>query len=408
MRQPSRKKTTATATEQVRSRLVLNFPGFEQTDSIAQLGRLRYGAEQTGEIWGFGVEQGEMHHPENSHHTFAAFNARGANWKTDIRLVQFRWNDIVHAYERDSFPGGYLKNYRKYLAFFLDGTVGNYRRASSRYWGFTLFPLLLTLVMIILSWFVAGFMLGWLGLGAAITIPLQLAMTVVLALALSKWPGDRLYLPLTIADWGFARDMVDRSNQEIESRFAEFGDTVGEEISKSGCDEIIIVGHSFGSLWAVSALAGALRQKPDLLKGKKVRFLALGSSMLKIALCPDATFIRENWQRVTSEPNLFWHEIQTKDDWIAFYKSDPFEQKNIAKPESEYIISRIRFADGMAKKRYRAMRKSFYRTHRQYILYYDKRVPFDYMLRLFGPLDAKTLAQDKQAHLRIDPEGRLG
>ena len=54
------------------------------------------------------------------------------------------------------------------------------------------------------------------------------------------------------------------------------------------------------------------------------------------------------------------------------------------------------------------MRKSFYRTHRQYILYYDKRVSFDYMLRLFGPLSVKTLALDDEAASRIDRDGRLG
>ena len=388
------------AGQEVKSRLVLNFPGFEQTDSVAQLGRLRYGAEQTGKIWGFEIAQDDLAHEEGTHHTVAGFHARGGNWNTDVRLVQFRWNDIVHAYERDSFPGGFLKNLKKYFAFFADGTVRRYRKASWRYWGFTIYPLLLAAIA-----FAIVFGVIW-----ALTDSLLLNAIASLAATLffCKWPGDKLYVPLTIADWGFARDMVNRENPEIEDRFAEFGKTVATEIAASKHDEIIIVGHSFGSLWAVTAMSLALERNPGLFEGKTIRFLALGSSMLKIALAPAASHIRVHWQRVMAQKELFWHEIQTKDDLIAFYKSDPFEQVGIAHPEAEYAITRIRFSKGMAKDRYRAMRKSFYRTHRQYILYYDKRVSFDYMLRLFGPLSVKTLALDDEAASRIDRDGRLG
>lgn len=389
----------AAAGQEVKSRLVLNFPGFEQTDSVAQLGRLRYGAEQTGKIWGFEITQDDLLHEEGTHHTIAGFHARGGNWETDVRLVQFRWNDIVHAYEQDGFPGGFLKNLKKYFAFFADGTVRRYRKASWRYWAFTIYPLLLAALCFLIIFGLIWWLTGSLILNAAIS----LAATLFLC----KWPGDKLYVPLTIADWGFARDMVNRENPEIEERFREFGRTVAAEITASKHDEIVIVGHSFGSLWAVAALSLALEKDPALLEGKSIRFLALGSSMLKIALAPAASHIRVHWQRLMAQPELFWHEIQTKDDLIAFYKSDPFEQAGITHPEADYKITRIRFSKGVAKQRYRAVRKSPYRTHRQYILYYDKRVSFDYMLRLFGPFSVKTLALDDDATGRIDKDGRL-
>ena len=383
----------------IRSRLVLNFPGFEQTDSVAQLGRLRHGAEQTGKIWGFAVTQDDLVDKEGTHHTVAGFHARGAEWETEIRIVQFRWNDIVHAYERDSFPGGFLKNLKKYLAFFADGTVGRYRKASWRYWGFTIYPLLLAAIAFLLVFGIIWMLTG--------SILLNAIVSLIVTLFLCKWPGDKLYVPLTIADWGFARDMVNRENHEIEDRFAEFGKTAASEIAASDHDEIVVVGHSFGSLWAVAALSLALEENPQLFEGKKIRFLALGSSMLKIALTPDAEYMRDHWKRVMAQKELFWHEIQTKDDLIAFYKSDPFEQVDMKKPEAGYEITRIRFSKGMEKKRYRNMRKSFYRTHRQYILYYDKRVPFDYMVRLFGPLGVKQLAEQPEKIHEIDPAGNL-
>jgi hypothetical protein len=292
-----------------------------------------------------------------------------------------------------------LKNTLKYFAFFTDGTVKRYRKSSMRYWGFTIFPVLLALIFAALTWAALWF--------ASAPVWLYFIAIPLITLLLCKWPGDLLYVPLTIADWGFARDMVHQSNPEIETRFDEFSKTLVSEISGSNHDEIIIVGHSFGSLWAVSALSKALDKDPNLLKNKKVRFLALGSSMLKIALAPDAKFMRDHWQNVMNQPSLFWHEIQTKDDLIAFYKCDPFKQLKIKTSEHQFAITKIRFSKGMAKRRYRSMRKSFYRTHRQYILYYDKRVDFDYMMRLFGPLDTKALATDKRLTEYIDQSGAL-
>ncbi|MGB7285941.1 MAG: hypothetical protein WBC71_03325 [Salaquimonas sp.] len=385
--------------QEILSRLVLNFPGFEQTDSVAQLGRIRYGAEITGKIWGFDLTQGDLLHAEDSHHTTVEMSATGKDWKTDTKLVQFRWNDIVHAYEKDSFPGGFLKNTEKYLAFFTDGTVGKYRKASVRYWGFTIFPLLLAFIFAAIAWLILR----------SVASPLWLTLILVpsATLLLCKWPGDKLYVPLTIADWGFARDMVYQTNPEIEARFSEFGETTLNEIAASNHDEILIVGHSFGSLWAVAALSNALERQPDLFKGKSIRFLALGSSMLKIALAPDAKFMRDHWAKVMDQPEVFWHEIQTKDDLIAFYPCDPFEEIGITSPKAEFAITKVRFGKGMEKKRYKSMRKSFYRTHRQYILYYDNRVPFDYKMRLLGPFSLKTLSGEVGLDKRIDQDGKL-
>lgn len=383
----------------VKTRLVLNFPGFEQTDSAAQLGRLNHCLEQTGKVWGFNSTQRVNQKTSNAHHTIADHTAEGKNWKTDTRLVQFRWNDIVSAYEKASFPKGFLQNTLKYLAFFADGTVYQYLKTSARYFAFTIFPILLVIIFAALAWNIIGLLSG--------NFFIKFFVTILTTLGLCYWPGKSLYIPLTIADWGFARDMVHQSNGEIEERFEAFAKTVVEEIKSSNHDEIIIVGHSFGSIWAVEAIARAKQQNPKLFNGKTVTFLALGSSLLKIALAPNAKQLRAHWNIVSSDENIFWHELQTKDDLIAFFKCDPFKLPQFDEPKGGYKIEHIRFSKAMESKRYKKMRMSFYRTHRQYILNYDKRVRFDYMLRLVGPFSSKELAQNKELFQSIDNEGKL-
>ncbi|MEZ5871071.1 MAG: hypothetical protein R3D32_04345 [Nitratireductor sp.] len=391
----------------VKTRLVLNFPGFEQTDALRQLDRIRHSAQKTGEIWGFTFERKTADMAPSGHHAESESTTKGGNWQTDTRIVQFSWNDVIRSYEEDGHPHGFLLNMPKFLAFFFDGTVRRYRKASPRYWAFTIFPVLLLTIFIAVSAYVSNWLLGFFLAPGSIKLALTIIATIVLTIILAKWPGDRMYLLLTINDWGFARDMVNRANPAIDQRYQEFADVVGDEISKSGHDEIIISGHSFGSLWAVAALAIALEKNPDLLRDRHVTFLALGSSLLKIALAPRAGFIRDWLRRIMGEHNLYWHEIQTKDDIIAFYKADPFETLSIRDFAATMKIDRVNFKKAVEKKRFRSMRTSFYRMHRQYILYGDNRVPFDYMLRLFGPFRARDLAETPELADRIDPQGNL-
>ena len=70
-------------------------------------------------------------------------------------------------------------------------------------------------------------------------------------------------------------------------------------------------------------------------------------------------------------------------------------------------IDRIKYKEAMEKSRYYRMLKSPYRTHRQYILYQDRRTTFDYIFRLFGPLSCREMAADPACIERIDAIGRL-
>lgn len=399
--------TTEIAHGRIRSRLVLNFPGFEQTSPESQLDRIQHSATKTGQIWNFEFKRNSVSRQPGANHAICECQTKASEWKVKTRIVQFSWNDIIQNYETVPHPNGFIANFPKFLAFLTDGTIERYRRASGRYWAFTIFPILLLAIFIAISWFASSWLAEMLPLPGAVGFVAALVCTVALTLVLCKWPGDRMYLLLTINDWGFARDMVNRSNPAIEARYQEFAETLRRETNAGDHDEIIISGHSFGSVWAIAALALALEKQPDLLKGRNATFLALGSSLLKIALARDAGFMRDWIARVTSLPDLFWHEIQTKDDIVAFYKSDPFEMLDMPPPVGGFRIDRVNYKKAMDRKRYRAMRLSFYRTHRQYILYQDLPVSFDYMLRLFGPLSSRQLAEHPESVKGIDPDIKL-
>ena len=369
------------------NRLILNFPGFEATNAVHQIERLTSGGEKTGNLWGFELSRGKISEKSALHKTTAEFAAKADKWRCRARFVQFSWHDIIEVYENTPYPYNLALNFPKYFAFFLDGSVRRYAKASRRYWGFTIYPILLMLLFASASWLasywlLSGFEQHWI----FTAVPAAL-----LFLVLCKFPGDLAYVNLSINDWGFARDMCNRSNPDIEKRYDDFASHMINEIENRQYDEILIVGHSFGSVWAVASLAKALERKPKLLKNRNVTFLALGSSLLKIALVRKAAFYKKFIEKVLGTENLVWHEIQTKTDFISFYKSDPFEPLKIM-PKSQVWVHRVNFKSSLSDARHKKMMKSMYLAHRQYILYADRRVHFDFQLRCFGPFFASELA----------------
>ncbi len=373
-------------------RLVLNFPGFETTTSVHQIERLTAGGAKTAALWGFELKSDEINDLPSEHKTVTQFTAAGDDWQTETRYVHFSWADIIAKYESVPYPKNLIKHLPAYLGFFFDGSVSKYRKASKRYWGFTIYPILLVILFALIAWFGACFLSSFLG-GSAI---LRFGIAFIVFLILCKVPGDNLYVNLSINDWAFARDMCFSSNSEIESRYESFANQLLEEVNQSNADEILIVGHSFGSVWATMALSKAIKKDPAAFEGKRITFLAMGSSLLKIGLVKSAGFLRNATKSILTMPNLFWHEIQTKTDFVSFYKSDPFEPMGLEAPEERLVIDRVNFKNALSKQRHRKMKKSMYLAHRQYILYCDKPVHHDYQLRVFGPFYADELAQNNE------------
>lgn len=388
----------------INSRLVLNFPGFEGTSPLRQLERMLGNGEKFAKVWSVNFSQSNLQEEPDNHLAVVDFETSGPNWQTNTRLVQFGWHDVIAKYEGQPYPQSFFANFPKYLSFFLDGTIIRYFITHWRYGGFSIYPILAMAIFAVLSWFVAGFIVNAI-IGPSVIA--TLILTLLFVMLLNKWPGDRWYMNLSINDWGFARDLARGTNPAIEKRYEEFATRIAAEIQNSNHDEIIIIGHSFGTIWAVQALARVFTQTPNINQDKRISFLSLGSSLLKINLVPAAKTMREMTKVVMSQKDLLWDETQTHIDLIAFHGTEPNQTLDLAIPETEIHIQKVRYSRVMDKKRYRKMRKSFYRSHRQYIMYQDIRCHFDFFLKCFGPIPARQLARDPESMNRIDIEGKL-
>ena len=373
----------------VKSRLVLYFPGFEAISSKAQLGRLDYSTKKTEPVWNFKRTSQSTEFPDGQKCAVSSSLTNGRDWQVETRFVHFDCSDIISSYLHWPYPSSLVRFLPKFLSFFLDGTNIRYFKTSRRYWSFSIYPLMAILLFITLSWVSTGWILSLLSTPNLIA---QIFLTLLLTLILCKWPGDKIYLNLSINMSGFIRDIAKGDNAAINNRVDEFTDILLDEIENSDQDEILIVGHCVGVLWLSLALAKILKSQPDIFKSKNVVVFSLASNIPRAGLAPCAQYIRDSLAQTMSCPDLFWHDIQTKDDIISFYKANQFEILGVSDIAAKHITHQVRFKAGMNSDRYKKMRRSFYRTHRQYVLSYDKPVHFDFVLRCFGPFSAKELA----------------
>ena len=387
----------------VKSRLVFNFQGFEPVDSENLLGRVMYCAQKTAQLWGFSSEVESLTHHEKAHFSVCEIKNEGKDWHVDTRIIQLSFGDIIAPYINGSLVGNFARNFIKFSAFFVDGTMFKYGRESRLYAAFILFPIVLIALFSGASYVISSSIFGQMVPSAQLHVLWMFSISIIVFFILCKWPGQRLLFLLTMGLWGYTRDVATSQYQNTEDRCDEFAILISNEIKISEHDEIIFAGHSYGAVWGPMVLSKILDQHPNLLDGRRVAFLSLGGAALMIALIQKATFFRQMIRDLFATKDLYWIDYQSKDDPISFYKANMLDALKLTNTVARYRVLRVNFKHSMALKRYRGMKKSLYNTHRQYGLYQDKCISFDYFLRLLGPIFCDELAEHPSKAKLINP-----
>jgi hypothetical protein len=98
-------------------------------------------------------------------------------------------------------------------------------------------------------------------------------------------------------------------------------------------DEVLLVGHSIGTLMMVGAV-DALLQDPRwqaLQQGQKTKVLTLGQCYPFIAMVPrnKAQLFKEALQRLSFHTNLLWWDVTAKIDPLCFYRAHPLVKTDV-------------------------------------------------------------------------------
>ena len=180
---------------------------------------------------------------------------------------------------------------------------------------------------------------------------------------------------------------------ELEARLTQHADTVLTCLAAGQTDEVLLVGHSSGTLLAVSVLAQVLRlERPDSDVRPFVSLLTLGQCMPMLACLPQASAFRDDLRLLASAPGFDWLDFTAPPDGCCFALVDPLAACGTVEaarlPDQPKLLS-PKFADMFDTPDYRALRRDKFRMHFQYLMASNKPVVYDYFAITSG---AMTLA----------------
>ena len=285
----------------------------------------------------------------------------GPEGRAHTRYELLQWDALVRSHWLA--PGfGLLRAYLLALAGYArTGTLWQLGRLAWRPALMALYPFLVF----------AGVLLGAALLGrlAAALLPalpwLQWGGGALTALA-AYWLGSRLADRSAGADW-LARSMAFHWRQarglaDLDARVQAFAARIREQLSAEKVDEVLLVGHSSGSVLAASVMAHLCAEPA----AQRVKLLTLGSCLPILSLLPAASGFRAELAQLAQHPGLLWLDVAAKVDAVAFYRVDPLASAGLTAGRVQ--LKGAPFHTLFAPARYAWLRRNKFRMHEQYLL----------------------------------------
>lgn len=372
----------------IKRRAFLFIGGYEPINATSRYKRFILESKKFEKTWKATVGISPLVESENG--TVASWNvdSKGSNWRTETVYRLLRWDDFVVQDLGSSNLKRVPKGFATLIDFIFSGTAWRYFRVSVRYGFFFLCPVLIFAISAMLAIFAMGLSDYFaLHIGSSGELPIYVSMffalTVFAVLLIAS--GRFLFFNYMLDDWIFAGEFARQKRRALDDRLDIFArEIVGCENTRS-YDEIIISAHSLGGALIMDVLDRALKLDPQLgTRGTQFWLMATGSSLLKVALHPKASWLRAAVRRVAAAPGINWIEYQAVVDVISFYKVDPLPAMGLSKDRNP-IVQNVRMREMLTKQSYRHLQGNFFGLHRQWIMGNELKYFYDYFQACCGP-----------------------
>ncbi len=378
------------------SRRVLHLGGYDPMPASVFFARFNRELARFATCWNLTASTRDYAETEAS--ASWTVDVAGPGWQVTTRHELVRWDDVIAAHRAGSVTARLTAGWGAFFDFAGHGALGRYLGVAWRYAGFFLFPYLAIVLALAASMLLAGWLLPLVG------VPSVLGWLTGLAagLGIVVWLASRTVIGHLLDDWIFASEVVRATDPVIAARLKAAGADLAATPAGVDC---LVVGHSLGALLAAELLDQALAT-PHVSRKRRFGYLALGSSLLKIALHAKASGLKARLQRLVTSGRIDWTEYQSLSDVMNFYKSDPVRVLGLEGPSP--LVRQVRFSRMLKPDYYRTIKLDFFRLHCQFISGNDLRAPFDYLMTICGPFSPVALATSKDgAQGWIGPGGEL-
>jgi hypothetical protein len=296
------------------------------------------------------------------------------------------WSDLVKSSMERGVLGTYWLLLRSIWVFGMSGTLLQLLRLRKGPMIAALYPAVLlvvqALVAVLVGWLVLRLVpwpwVGWvLALGAGYAV-----------LEGFRRIDRRLFVYYLMHDYAFTGVERGAYPAVMERRLAEFRGRVRAALD-SGVNEVLVVGHSSGVHLAVTVLADLIRE--GVPQGPALGFLSLGQAVPMASFLPKAGRLRGDLRYLSLREELTWVDVSAPGDGCSFALCDPVAVSGVATSEQKWpLVISAAFSQTLSPKRWKELRRRFFRLHFQYLCAFDRPGAYDYFRITAGPL---TLAE---------------
>lgn len=330
-------------------------------------------------------------------------SASGSNWRTEIEMRLVRWDDVITSAGTRPTWSRLVPAIVAFYDFLIAGALVAYLRSSWRYAMFFIYPFLILALIAALSVGAAIFTQNLLGNYFASILSFLISAYLLLHAA-DRW----LYLSLLLEDWIFSSHYVRRGDNNLGDRLQRIAADIADNTRMEAVDEILIVGHSLGAVLAVDLIDRVMKIECDRPgANRKLAFLSVGASILKIGLHRAASGFRAAIGRVSSNRNVFWADYRARSDVMNFFGAELLLHLNLP-PTDSPVVRNVSIRRMIAPERYPRIRKNWYKMHCQFVRGNDRRAAYDYFMATCGPISAERIARSERGATDLfDVDGRL-
>lgn len=330
--------------------------------------------------------------------------AGDAQTQTRTHYEFMRWDDIV----RQHWPRSQWRLIRDVVA-----TTGFNLRHGALYrmlrasWPpfIALFSPFLLLMAVIVGVPLAGGLAAasaWHLSGQWSVAALAASGAVAAVLLAARWLEKRLSMSWLMRSYAFTARQAQGAVPELTERINGHARLLIERATAATDDEILLIGHSSGTILAVSILAQALRLDPDLARrGPQISVMTLGQCMPMLGCLPHAQAFRDDLRLLGRTADICWIDFSAPPDGCSFALCDPLQACGVdlpgRLPDRPRLLS-PRFVQMFDAPAYAALRRDKFRMHFQYLMAADKPASYDYFAITAGD---QTLADRFAAHPSI-------
>lgn len=316
----------------------------------------------------------------------AAITTRTDDWQTETDFRLLAWDDIVKSdfarplWRRLPLSFGVLAD------FIVSGTVFRYFMTAWRFGLYFIYPYFIVALFIAIAAIVAKLLHHFLPVPGA--LPIGLAVGLAVFLGLMRWPGERWFTGHLLDARTFMGQYLRGDRPDMEARLERFAAELVAIHRTGGFDEIVLLGHSQGSVFALEIVDRALRLDPEAMRsGPPTTIVSVGSCVLQLGLHPAAEPFRQRLRALAQEPALSWTEFQALTDTVNFYKTDPARLMRLGEGTTGRfpLIRLVKIRDMLQSEDYRRIRNSLFRVHYQFVMGNTRRYPYDFFMICCGP-----------------------